>query len=124
MEIAFEKFIEIVTAKALHNVGIHAISRGHKIAVQQYCNKLTVRGACTGECDTCALKLKDAAEWIIGKNPTNPYAMYTYLMKNAGGQRVDELAKKQPVAKPEANIFNEATERDAFDIFEDALNGR
>src|SRR5258705_9044266 len=121
MEITFDNFIKIVTAKALHSVGIHAVSRGHKIAVQQYCNKLTVRGACTGECDQCGLKLKDAAEWIVGKNPTNPYAMYTYLMKNAGGQRVDELAKK-PAPKQETNAFGEATERDAFDIFMETLS--
>jgi len=123
MEITFDNFKKIVTEKALHEAGVHAISRGHKIAVQQYCNKLTVRGACTGECNQCGLKLKDAVQWIIEKKADKPYAMYTYLMKNASGQRADELAK-QPAPKPETNAFGEATERDPFDIFEEMLDGR
>jgi hypothetical protein len=115
MQISLDNFKLIVTEKALHEAGVHAIKRGHAIMLKQYCDKLTVRGACTGKCSQCALKIKDVAEWMIQHKSTNAYAMFTYLAKNASAQKVEELAHAR-VTTPEVNTLGEATGRDALDI--------
>jgi hypothetical protein len=121
MQIKIRKFKEIVGERALHQAGVHAIPNAHRRAVQFYCDKLTVRGACTGECDLCALKIKDAVEWMIQKKPASPYGLYTWLLKNASAKRVEELAQR-PRLGPETNAFGEATGRDPLDILMEALS--
>jgi hypothetical protein len=124
MEITLDNFKEIVTERALHKAGVHAVPNAHKRAVQFYCNNLTVRSACTGECKTCALKIRDAVIAMSQQNNAvkQPYGLYTWFLKDASAKRVEELAKR-PAFKPEANFLGEATERDAFDIFAETLNG-
>ena len=124
MQIKFDKFIEKVPTTILHQIGVHAIPRAHKIVVQQYCNKLSVRSSCSGECDTCILKVKDVVDWINTRpnTPKEPYGLYTKMMKFAFGKQVEEMLKRPPV-KLEVNALGERTERDAFAIWEDQFNG-
>ena len=123
MEISYDKFIEILTAKALHDIRVHALPRAHKIVLQQYCRKLSLRSACSGECDTCILKVKDKVDWINGliDQPNQPYGFYTLMVKHAFAQKVEEMAKK-PVAKPDTNALGERTDKDAFDLFLETLS--
>jgi len=125
MQIKLDKFIEKVPPTTLHEIGVHAIPRAHKIVVQQYCNKLSVRSACSGECDTCILKVKDVVDWIntLPDKPKEPYGLYTKMMKFAFGKQVEEMLKR-PQVKLEVNALGERTERDAFAIWEDQFNGR
>jgi hypothetical protein len=117
MEISYDKFIEIVTAKALHDIRVHALPRAHKIVLQQYCRKLSLRSACSGECDTCILKVKDVVEWInaLPDKPQQPYGLYTKMMKFAFGKQVEEMLKR-PAARPEVNFLGERTDRDPLDM--------
>jgi hypothetical protein len=122
MQITYDKFIEIVKTPSLHAAGVHAISRAHKIVVQQYCDKLTMRSACSGECDTCILQVKGVVDWINGltDTPKEPYGLYTRMMKNAFARQVEVMNNRAP-AEPEKNILGEATGRDAFDMFLETL---
>jgi hypothetical protein len=117
MQIKFEKFIQKVPPTTLHQIGVHAIPRAHKIVVQQYCNKLSVRSACSEDCDTCILKVKDVVDWIntLPDTPKEPYGLYTKMMKFAFGKQVEEMLKR-PLVKLEVNALGERTERDPFDI--------
>jgi hypothetical protein len=122
MQITIDNFKLIVTEKALHEAGVHAIPRARAIMLKQYCDKLTIRGACTGKCGQCALKIKAVAEWMTQHKAENPYGMFTYLTKNASAQKVEELAHAR-VTTPETNAFGEATGRDALDILMETFNG-
>src|SRR5688500_11119732 len=115
MQIKFDNFIEKVPPTTLHQIGVHAIPRAHKIVVQQYCNKLSVRSACSGECDTCILKVKDVVDWIntLPDKPKEPYGLYTKMIKFAFGKQVEEMLKR-PQVKLEVNALGERTERDAL----------
>jgi hypothetical protein len=125
MQIPYNKFIEKVTESSLHQIGVHAIPRAHKIVVQQYCNKLSLRSACSGGCDTCILKVKDVVDWIntLPDKPQQPYGLYTKMMKFAFGKQVEEMLERPPM-RLEVNAFGERTDRDPFAIFEDQFNAR
>ena len=123
MQISYENFIEIVTPHSLHEIKIHAVPRGHKIAQKQYCEKLSLRGACSGECKTCILKIKKGVDWInaLPEPPRDPYGMFTQIVKIAFGQRVEEM-NQRPVVKLETNLLGERTERSGFDMFLESIN--
>ena len=122
MQISYEEFIKHVTPHSLHQIKVHAIPRGHRIVVQQYCNKLSLRGACTTQCATCIQKIAETVDWVNTRPepPRDPYAFFTMAVKNSFGVRLEEAARK-PAAKPETNILGERTERDGFDMFLDLL---
>lgn len=123
MQIQYEKFIEMVTAKSLHEAGVHALPRAHKIVVQQYCDKLSMRSACSGECDDCILKVKDVVDWINGLSakPKEPYGLYTMMMKNAFAKQLEEMSKRPPI-ELEKNFLGERTDRDVLDMFLETLS--
>lgn len=121
MQITYDDFKRIVGEAELHKAGVHAIGRAHVVTTRWYCDKLTVRSACTGKCGECALHIKKAVSDMGKIKPNNPYALYTWMMKNAQAKRVEDVANIQ-VSKPERNEFGEQTERDPFDIFEETLN--
>jgi hypothetical protein len=125
MQITYEKFMEKVTERSLHEIGVHAIPRAHKIVVQQYCNKLSLRSACSAECDTCILKVKDVVDWIntLPDKPQQPYGLYTKMMKFAFGKQVEEMLKRPPV-RLEVSFLGERTDRDPFAIFEEQFNAK
>ena len=118
MQISYEEFILHVPPHNLHQIKVHAIPRGHKIVLQQYCNKLSLRGACTAECATCILKIVETVNWINTRPepPREPYGFFTLAVKNSFAVRLEEIVKK-PVAQPETNLLGERTERSVFDMF-------
>ena len=120
MKITIDDFKKIVGEQALHKAGVHAIGRAHTVATRWYCDKLTLRSACTGKCNECALYLKTAVEAMGKKQANNPYALFTWMVKDAQAKRIEAKGHAQ-VTVPETNMFGEQTERDPFDIFEETL---
>ena len=122
MQITLDNFKRIVGSKALWDAGLKAFPVAHSKAVHFYCEPLTMRNACTGECDVCALRIKNLVQWLVEHNDgKNMYGIYVKLLKNNLAARVEEVAKR-PEFKPETNALGEQTERDALDILMETLN--
>jgi hypothetical protein len=108
--------------KSLWDAKLFMIERARAVVLQQYCNKLTLRGACSGDCKTCGAQIQLALNWMTEKNiPKLSYGIFGKLMKNAFAKRLEEMIK-HPQFKPEASPLGEATERDALDIFMETLS--
>jgi hypothetical protein len=123
MQITFEQFTKIVDVRLLHKAGLHAIPNAHKRTVKFYCDVLTIRSACTGDCSRCTLHVKNAVQRMANPKPNKPYGLFTWLMKDASAKRMEEVAAAR-ATKVEVNILGEQRDADAFDLFEEALDAR
>jgi hypothetical protein len=121
MNISLQDFKTITPTPALHKSGIHAIGRAHLIMSKFYCDKMTMRSLCSRECGSCALFLQRAAQ--IDPSPTsNPYAIFTWRVKNEFAKRADEAAKTHKVITKK-NALGEKVETDPFDNLMEAFGG-
>ena len=120
MKISLPDFKLHVGTSGLHKAGLHAITRVHGITTKFYCNKLTLRSACSENCAQCILQLKerlDRTDWATSKKP---YALYTFVVKDVSGKVVETVCVDQKAA-PSKTIFNEQVETDVLDLFMETL---
>ncbi|MGE5375917.1 MAG: hypothetical protein ACM3XO_12740 [Bacteroidota bacterium] len=121
MQITFNDFKAFVGTIGLHTAGLHAIERVHKITQTFYCDKLTVRSACSGQCESCILTLKTRiadTKWAFS---TNKYGLYTWLVKDVSG-KVMEAARAEEKSAPLKTQYGEPVEGDALDLFMETIN--
>jgi hypothetical protein len=122
MQISLDNFKEL-HGPLLREARLFQLNRAHTLVAQQYCNKLTIRGACSGDCKTCGCEIQKALEWLRDRpdKPRMAYGIFGKLMKTAYANTLEAMSKR-PAAKPETDALGEATERDALDIFMETLN--
>jgi hypothetical protein len=119
MKISLDDFKTHIGVGGLHKAGLHAIPRVHGIVTKFYCDKLTVRSACSGKCAECILNLKtrlDTTTWEGSK----PYALFTFTVKDVSAKVMDATheVKAEP-AKPA--MFQAEEEKDVLDLFMETL---
>jgi hypothetical protein len=120
MRITYKDFLEYINAGGFHKVGLHAVPRAHMITTQYFCDKLTLRSACSGNCGPCIKALKDRLNTTTWDN-ANPYALFTHVVKST---YADVMEKQRVVEKPaqEKNFLGEAVEVDALDLLLETLS--
>jgi hypothetical protein len=121
MRINIQDFKEFAPRAGLHKVGLHAIERAHVIMSKFYCDKMTMRSLCPRECGKCALMLKHSVA-SISPEVKNPYAVFTWLMKNEFAKAGEAAAKAHKV-EIKMNPLGERIESDGFDQLMEAFGG-
>ena len=119
MNISLPDFKTHIGVSGLHDAGLHAIPRVHGIVTKFYCNKLTLRSACSEKCAECILHLKarlDTTNW----EGSNPYALFTYTVKDVSA-RVMEKTQEAKAAPSMPALFKEAEEKDVLDSILETL---
>lgn len=120
MRISLQEFKTHIGVSGLHKAGLHAIPRVHGIVTKFYCDKLTVRSACSGKCAECILNLKarlDTTNWEGSK----PYALFTYTVKDVSARVMDKTQEvKAAPAKP--SLFKADEEKDVLDAILETLS--
>lgn len=125
MNIDLDTFEQIVRRGACHAAKLHAFERVHKITVQQYCQKLTVRSACTQDCFACAKQVLQAVgEVAISTDVRSRYGLFTWKLKDALARRMDvALEQKAKTVQRAVGAFGETVEADGLDLILETLNG-
>ena len=119
MQISYKDFIAIIKPSGFHKVGLHAIPALHRKTVQSYCDKLTVRSACSEECHSCLQHVKDrlnTADWTAAERP---WGLYTWIIKDVSAAVTEEMRRNEK-ATP---IFHplDDQETDVLDTLMDTL---
>jgi hypothetical protein len=119
MKISLEDFKTHIGVGGLHKAGLHAIPRVHGIVTKFYCDKLTLRSACSEKCAECILNLKarlDTTKWEGSK----PYALFTYTVKDVSARMMEAKHEVKPAA-PKKIVFKADEEEDVLDLFMETL---
>lgn len=106
----------------LQGAQLYMVERARLVVLQQYCNKLTARSACTGECKVCGARIQSALQWMTETPgiPKMSYGIFGKIMKTAFARRLEEMS--QHTVELETNSLGERTDRDMFDIFAETLS--
>jgi hypothetical protein len=120
MQITLKDFKTFVGEGGLHAAGLHAIERVHGITKKFYCDKLTVRSACSENCESCIFALKTRVRETKWDIVTNKYALFTWIVKDISAKAM-EVTRAEEKSKPAKTLFGEPVEGEAFDLFMETI---
>lgn len=116
MQISLQDFEAYVDRHLLHKLGLHAVPAFHKRTQQFYCQPLTLRGACTRQCSTCILAVRERLESTSWRDVRRPYGLFTYILKDLAAKAAERRSQEE---KP---VRIEETEGDVFDLLLEKLS--